>query len=64
MSDAADEAITTLQRQYQQAKAEFGEFDPRTKSINRILNNLGREISSKRYYSGILGFMREASNQV
>lgn len=63
-SDAADEALITLQRQYQQAKAEFGEFDARTKHINRVLHNLAREIQSKRYYSGILGFMTEASTQV
>ena len=64
LSEAADEALLTLNRQYQQTKAQKGEFADETKNLRRVTNILGKEIASKRYYAGILGFMQEANNQV
>lgn len=64
LSDAADEAVITLERQYKQLVASEGKFSSEAKDIKRVLNILMKEIASKRYYAGVLGFINEANKQI
>lgn len=63
LSQAASEAAVTLQRQLKKIKAEQG-VTPETTRLEQSLHTLMKEISSNRYYAGILGFLSEASTQI
>ena len=63
LSEAAADAAITLQRQIRQLQKEKGN-NVEGKRLNTILEQLMRELNNKRYYSGVLNFMQEASNQV
>lgn len=63
LSDAAVEAVLTLQRQLRKLKAEDG-VTTEVKELNNLVDKLMTEISNKRYYSGVLGFLNKALQQV
>lgn len=63
LSQAASEAAVTLQRQLKKIKAEQG-ITSETTRLEQSLHTLMKEISSNRYYAGILGFLSEASIQI
>lgn len=63
LSDAAAEAAVVLQRQIRQMEKERGN-NVEGKRLEGILNQLMRELANKKYYSGVLNFLGEASNQI
>ena len=63
LSEAAADAAITLQRQIRQLEKERGNI-AEGRRLEGVLNQLMRELDSKRYYSGVLNFMREASTQI
>lgn len=63
LSDAATEALFVMQRQVRQLEKEKGNnAEGRRKSI--IVNQLLKEINSKKYFLGITRFLGEAGTQV
>lgn len=63
LQEVAAEAVMTLQRQLKKLKAEQG-VTTEVKQLQSQIDRLTREIASKRYYTGILGFLSDALNQV
>ena len=63
LRDAAAEAAVTLQRQLKKLKAEQG-LTPDVQRLERTINQLLKELENKKYYSGAMGFLAEALNQV
>ena len=63
LSDAAQEAAFTLQRQLREITSMLG-TTPEARQIEQSLNRLNREIASNRYYAGLLGFLSEALTQM
>lgn len=63
LSDAAADAAITLQRQIRQLEKEKGN-NAEGKRLEGVLNKLMKELSSKKYYSGVLNFLGEASSQI
>lgn len=63
LSHAAADAAFTLQRQLKRLKAEQG-ITPEVRQLEASINRLTREIANKRYYSGVMGFLSDALNQV
>lgn len=63
LSDAAADAAMTLQRQIRQLEKERGN-NIEGRRLEGELNKLLKELSSKKYYSGVLGFLNEASSQI
>lgn len=63
LSDAAADAVATLQRQLNRLKAEQG-ITPEVQSLQSSINNLTRELSNKRYYYGVMSFLNTALKQV
>jgi hypothetical protein len=63
LSEAATEAALTLQRQIRLLEKEKGN-NAEGRRLETILNNLMKELTYKRYYSGLLNFLGEASAQV
>ena len=63
LSEAAADAAITLQRQIRQLEKEKGNITE-GRRLEGILNQLMRELDSKRYYSGVLNFLSEASTQI
>lgn len=61
LSEAAADAAVTLQRQIRQLEKEKGN-NTEGKRLEGILNQLMKELDNKRYYSGLLNFLAEASN--
>lgn len=63
LSEAAADAAITLQRQIRQLEKEKGN-NVEGKRLEGVLNKLLKELSSKKYYSGVLNFLNEAASQV
>ena len=63
LSEAATEAAYTLQRQIRLLEKEKGS-NAEGRRLETILNKLMKELACKRYYSGLLNFLGEASAQV
>lgn len=63
LSDAAQEAAFTLQRQLREITSMMG-TTPEAKQVEASLNRLNKEIASNRYYAGLLGFLQEALTQM
>lgn len=63
LSDAATEALYVLQRQVRQLEKERGNNEE-GKRLSRTINQLMREIDSKKYYLGITQFLGEAGRQI
>ena len=63
LSDAAADAAITLQRQIRKLEKEKGN-NVEGKRLEGILNKLMKELENKKYYSGILNFLSEASAQI
>lgn len=63
LSEAATEALFTMERQVRQLEKEKGN-NVEGKRIEGIVNKLLKEIDSKRYYLGITQFLGEAGKQV
>lgn len=63
LSDAAADAAITLQRQIRKLEKEKGN-NTEGKRLEGILNRLMKELENKKYYSGILSFLSEASTQI
>lgn len=63
LSDAAADAAITLQRQIRELEKIKGN-NAEGRRLEDALNNLMKELSSKKYYSGVLKFLGEASSQI
>lgn len=63
LSHAAADAAFTLQRQLKKLKSEQG-VTPEARQLEASINRLTREIANQRYYSGVMGFLSDALNQV
>lgn len=63
LSHAAADAAFTLQRQLKRLKSEQG-ITPEVRQLESSINRLTREIANQRYYSGVMGFLSDALNQV
>ena len=63
LSRVAAEAAVTLQRQLRQLLSKGGVTEE-SKRVESTLSILTKEISSNKYYAGILGFLEEASAQI
>lgn len=63
LSHAAADAAFTLQRQLKRLKSEQG-VTPEARQLEASINRLTREIANQRYYSGVMGFLSDALNQV
>ena len=63
LSEAAAEAAIVLQRQIRQLKNEKGN-NAEGRKLEGILNQVMKELNNKKYYSGILKFLEEASVQI
>lgn len=63
LSHAAADAAFTLQRQLKKLKSEQG-ITPEARQLETSINRLTREIANQRYYSGVMGFLSDALNQV
>lgn len=63
LSDAASEAAVVLKRQIRKLEKERGN-NAEGKKLEDVLNNLMKELAAKKYYSGILAFLSEASSQI
>lgn len=63
LSDVAADAAITLQRQIRQLEKEKGN-NVEGRRLENVLNNLMKELANKKYYSGVLNFLKEASTQV
>ena len=63
LSEAAADAAITLQRQIRQLEKERGN-NAEGRRVEVILNKLMKELENKKYYSGILNFLGEASLQI
>ena len=63
LSQVAEDAAVTLQRQIRQLEMERGNnSEGRRREV--ILNKLLKELACKKYYSGVLNFLGEASVQI
>ena len=62
LSEAAAEAVITLQRQIREVEKEKGNI-AEGKRLDSILSSLMKELSCKKYCSGIFKFLTEASSQ-
>lgn len=62
-SEAAADTAITLQRQIRQLEKERGN-NAEGKKLSIILDQLLRELNSKKYYTGLLSFLNEASNSI
>lgn len=63
LSDAAADAVVTLQRQIRQLEKEKGN-NIEGRRLEIILNRLMKELACKKYCSGVLNFLGEASVQI
>lgn len=63
LSEAAEDAAFVLQRQIRKLEKEKGN-NAEGKRLEMILNRLLKELANKRYYSGIINFLGEASSQM
>jgi hypothetical protein len=63
LSEAATDAAYTLKRQIRQLEKQIGN-NAEGKRLERILNQLMSELANKKYYSGILNFLKEAQSNV
>lgn len=63
LSDAAADAVVTLQRQIRQLEKEKGN-NSEGRRLEIILNRLMKELACKKYCSGVLNFLGEASVQI
>lgn len=63
LSEAASNAVILLQRQIRQLEKVKGD-NAEGKRLEGILHSLMTELSSKRYYSGVLKFLGEAASQI
>lgn len=63
LSDAAADAAFTLQRQLKKLKSEQG-VTPEVIQLKASIDRITREIANQRYYSGVMGFLSDALNQV
>lgn len=63
LSDAATEALFTLQRQIRKLEKERGN-NTEGKRLSVIESQLLKEINSKRYYLGMTQFLKEAANNI
>ena len=63
LSDAAADAVVTLQRQIRQLEKEKGN-NTEGRRLEIILNRLMKELACKKYCSGVLNFLGEASIQI
>ena len=63
LSEAAADAAITLQRQLRLLEKQIGN-NVEGKRLEKVLNQLMRELANKKYYSGILNFLNEAISQV
>lgn len=63
LSHAAADAAVTLQRQLKRLKSKQG-VTPEARQLEASINRLTREIANQRYYSGVMGFLSDALNQV
>lgn len=63
LSDVAADAAVTLQRQIRQLEKERGN-NTEGRRVESILNKLMKELENKKYYSGVLNFLGEASSQI
>lgn len=62
LSDAALEAILQLNRRIQELEKQEGNL-AEGKQLETIVNQLMKELESKRYYSGVLNFLNIANSQ-
>lgn len=63
LSDAAASAMMILQRQLRILQKKKG-INAEGKRLEGILTTLNKELAAKKYYSGIMKFMQEASSQI
>ena len=63
LSEAVAESVITLQRQIRQVEKERGN-NAEGRRLENIYNSLMTELNAKKYYSGILNFLNEATSQV
>lgn len=63
LSAAATDAVYALERQLRKLKAEQG-VTPEVKNLNILITRIASEIANKKYYSGVMGFLSEATNQM
>lgn len=63
LSTAAAEAITLIERQIRQLEKERGN-NAEGRRLEIMLNSLMKELECKKYYSGLLNFLGEASKQI
>lgn len=63
LSEAAEDAAFVLQRQIRKLEKEKGN-NAEGKRLEITLNKLLEELANKKYYSGILNFLGEASTQI
>lgn len=63
LAHAAQDAAFTLQRQLRKLQAEY-EIIPEVKNLQQDINRLIKGIANKKYYAGVMGFLKEALIQV
>ena len=63
LSEAAAEAVINLERQIRELEKEEGTSEE-AKRLSWIKEQLLRELANKKYYSGIINFLSEASQQL
>lgn len=63
LSDAAAEATIVLQREIRKLERMKG-TTAESKRLSGILNELMKELNTKKYYSGVMKFLNEASTQI
>lgn len=62
LSDAAVEAVFTLERQARELEKRQGDLEE-SKRIESLITQLGKEIRNKKYYRGLLNFLDEANKR-
>ena len=63
LSDAATEALFVLERKVRELQKQVGN-NAEGKALSITVNQLLNEINSKRYYSGVIKFLGEASKEI
>ena len=63
LSKAAAKAMVIIQRQIRDLKRRKG-TSAEGKKLENIMINLSKELSAKKYYSGVMKFMQESSSQI
>lgn len=63
LSEAAADAAFAIQRQIRELEKEKGDIKE-GRRLEGILNQLMKELANKKYYSGMLNFLGEASNAI